>query len=78
MYSFVLLKIHGQDRAAYFLAVPSIDWSRGVDARPSSLQHRASSEAGGDRSDDNDNEDGGERTSDVHEKLWGKWPASEE
>jgi len=78
MYSFVLLKIHGQDRAAYFSAVPSMDWARGVDARPSSPQHRASSEASRDSLDDNDDQDGGERTSDVHEKLRGKRPTSEE
>jgi len=78
MYSFVLLKIHGQDRAAYFLVVPSMDWLRGVDAWPSSPQCRANSEASGDSSDDNDDEDRGERTSDIREKLLGKQPASEE
>ena len=36
MYLFVFLKIRGQDREVYFLAVPSADWLRGVDARPSS------------------------------------------
>ena len=36
MYSLVLLKIHGQDRAAYFLVVPSADKPRGLDAHPSS------------------------------------------
>jgi len=36
IYSFVFLKIRGQDWAVYFLAVPSADWSRGVDARLSS------------------------------------------
>ena len=62
----------------YFLAEPSADWPRGVDARPSSPQHRASLGAGGDSSDDNNDEDGGEPTSDVHEKLRGKRLPSEE
>ena len=78
MYSLVLLKIRGQDRATYFSAVLLMDWPRGVDARPSCPQCRASTEASGDSSDDNDDEDVGERTSDVHEKLWGKRLAIEE
>ena len=36
MYSFVLLKIHGQDWVVYFLAILSEEWLRVVDARPSS------------------------------------------
>jgi len=62
----------------YFSAVPSTDWPRGVDAWPSSPQHRASSEAGGDNSDDHNDGDGGERMSHVREKLRGKQPTDEE
>ena len=69
MYSLVLLKIHGPDRAAYFSSMPSMDRPRGVDARSSSPQSRASSGAGGGSLDDNDDEDGGDQTSYVHEKL---------
>ena len=58
--------------------MPSTDWPRGVDAWPSSPQRQASSEAGRDSSDDNDDKDGGEWTSDVHEKLQVKRPASKE
>ena len=36
IYSFIFLKIHGQDRAVYFSAVLSADWPRGVDAQLSS------------------------------------------
>ena len=78
MYSFGFLKIHGQDRAVYFSAVPSVDWPRGVDARSSSPRHRASAEAGGDSLADLNDEDEDERTSYAYEKLQGKWPAGEE
>jgi hypothetical protein len=30
MYSFVFLKIHGQDQAVYFSAVPLADWPMGA------------------------------------------------
>ena len=53
----------------YFLAVPSVDWLRGVDARPKNPQHQASSKAGGDTSDDHNDGDGGEQTLHVHEKF---------
>ena len=33
IYSFVFLKIRGQDQAVYFSAVPLADWPRDVDAR---------------------------------------------
>ena len=78
IYSFIFLKIHGQDRVVYFSMVPSADWPRGVDARPSSPHRRTSLEFGGDSSADLDNGDEDERMSYVHEKLWGKRPASEE
>ena len=38
IYSFIFLKINGQDQMVYFSTVPSADWPRGVDARPSSPQ----------------------------------------
>jgi hypothetical protein len=44
LYSFVLLKIHGQDRSVYFLAVHSVDWPRGVDTCLSSSQCHPSSD----------------------------------
>ena len=45
MYSFVLLKIPGQDWAVYFLAIPLEEWPRAMDARPSSPQHQPSTDA---------------------------------
>ena len=65
----MLLNIRGQDQVVYFSTMPSADWPRDVDAQPSSPQHRASLEAGGDSSDDHDDGDGGERTLHVCEKL---------
>ena len=62
----------------YFSVMPSADWPRGVDAQSSSPQHWASSDVGGDTSDDHDDRDGGERRSHVREKLLGKWPTGEE
>ena len=56
----------------------SADWPRGVDARPSSPQHRASSKASVDSSDDHDDGDGGEKMPHVREKLQGKRSMGEE
>jgi len=78
IYSFVFLKICGQDRSVYFLAVLSADWLRGVDARPSRPPRRDSPKAGGDSSTDVDGEDEDAWMPYVHEKLWGKQPAGEE
>ena len=59
MYSLVPLKNRGRDQASYFSVVPSLDWTRGVDAWLSSPRRRASSGVGGDSSDGDDNQVGG-------------------
>ena len=69
IYSFIFLKIHGQDQMVYFSTVPSADWPRGVDARPSSPQRRTRTKVGGESSANLDNGDEDERMSYVHEKL---------
>lgn len=76
--SFVCLKIHELDRAVYFSAVPSPDWSVSVDARPSGPQRRASSEASEDSSDDLGSEEEDEQTAYAREKHGGKRLADED
>ena len=69
IYSFIFLKIRGQDRSVYFSTVSSADWPRGVDAWLSHPQRRSSLEASGDSSDDLEDGDEEERTPYVREKL---------
>ena len=78
MYSFVLLKIHGQDQAIYFLTIPSEEWPRAVDARPSNPQHQPSTD--GDEEGSDSQEAGGNdtRMEYVREKLRGKRPTDKE
>jgi hypothetical protein len=62
----------------YFSVVPSDDWPIAVDARPSSPQRQSSLGTGEARSTDLGDEDEGEQTSYVHEKVQGKRLAGDE
>jgi hypothetical protein len=78
MYSFMLLKIHGQDRAVYFLAIPSEDWLRAIDAWPSSPQRHLSTDTNDKGSESHGTEGDDAQTEYVHNKLRGKWPIDQE
>ena len=78
MYSFVLLKIHGLDRAVYFLAIPSEEWPRAMDARPSSPQHQPSTDADEEGSESQEAGGNDTQTEYVREKLHRKRPTNEE
>ena len=78
MYSFVLLKIHGQDRAVYFSRIPLEEWPRVVDARPSSPQHLTSLDADEEGLKHCGAADEDEQSTYVREKLRGKQPNEQE
>ena len=78
IYSFVLLKIHRQDGAVYFLAIPSDDWPRAIDVWPSSPQHHLSTNIDDEGSVIHEAEGDDARMEYVREKLHGKRPVDEE
>ena len=77
MYSFVLLKIHGQDRVLYFSTIPSEEWPRDMDARPSSPQHRPSTDADEEGSESQEARGNDTQTEYVRGKLRGKRPTDD-
>ena len=60
------------------MAIPSEEWPRAVDARPSSPQHQPSTNADEEGSESQEARGSDTRTEYVRKKLRGKRPADEE